>query len=93
MFLKVVWKQDSKNFRPKKKFQNLVLKGVSYIGWWKFYKSQDAENSLSPEILKNFQQQTVEFILLVARSQELKFISSPKICAQRCYLYRMVKIF
>ena len=34
-----------------------MLKGASYIAFWKFSKSQDGENFPSPRIVKNFQQQ------------------------------------
>ena len=34
-----------------------MLKGASYIAFWKLSKSQDGENCPSPRIVKNFQQQ------------------------------------
>ena len=64
-----------------------MLKGVTYIALWKFSKSQDGENFLSPKISEKFSTakfwtlktvETVQWILLVARSQKLSFISSKK---------------
>ena len=40
-----------------KKISTFVLKGASYIAFWKLSKSQDGENCPSPRIVKNFQQQ------------------------------------
>ena len=40
-----------------KKISTFVLKGASYIAFWKFSKSQDIENFPSQRIVKNFQQQ------------------------------------